>query len=66
MDDLERNSIRYQNNLKRALVVTLTEAIAAAIEHDLRPENAFKALEEVMESERRLELSRQANERTYA
>jgi len=66
MDELERNSIRNQDYLKRKLVITLTGAIAAAIEFDLRPENAFKALEEVMESERRLEESRRRSERLYA
>jgi hypothetical protein len=64
---MDLSDIRIQAQLKRSLVVALTDTIAAAIEAGgLQPENAFKAVQEVWESEKRLEESRKAFARTYA
>lgn len=66
-NDNERIDVRIQSHLQRALVVTLTDAVAAAIEcGGLNPDNALKAVEEVLESERRLADTRKAFARTYA
>ena len=66
MADDERIDVRIQSYLQRSLVVTLTDAIAAAIEHGgLKPDNALKAVQEVWESEQRLAETRKAFARTY-
>jgi hypothetical protein len=63
----ERIDVRIQDHLKRSLVTTLTDAIAAAIEcGGLNPDNALKAVQEVLESEQRLAETRKAFARTYA
>lgn len=62
----EREDHRIQAHLKRSLVVTLTDAIAAAIEcGGLNPDNALNAVQEVWESEQRLAGTRKAFARTY-
>jgi hypothetical protein len=67
MTDDHRVDIRVQDQLQRSLVVALTDTIAAAIEcGGLQPDNAFKAVQEVWESEKRLADSRKAAARTYA
>lgn len=59
--------VRIQAHLQRSLVITLTDAIAAAIEcGGLNPDNALKAVKEVLESEQRLAETRKAFARTYA
>lgn len=61
----ELSDIRIQRQLQRSLTVTLMDAIAAAVEFGLHPDNATKAVREVWESEQRLEQSRKALARTY-
>lgn len=62
-DDLA--DIRIQKQLQRSLTVTLMDAIAAAVEFGLDPDNATKAVQEVWDSEQRLAQSRKALARTY-
>jgi hypothetical protein len=62
----ELSDIRTQAHLQRALTVTLMDAIAAAVEFGLNPDNAAKAAQEVSDSEQRLAESRKAFARTYA
>lgn len=63
MED-ERIDVRIQAHLQRSLVVTLTDAIAAAIEcGGLHPDNALKVVEEVLKSEQRLAETRKALDR---
>lgn len=61
----ELSDIRVQRQLQRSLTVTLMDAIAAAIEFGLHPDNATKAVQEVWESEQQLAQSRKASARTY-
>lgn len=62
----ELSDIRIQRQLQRSLTVTLMDAISAAIEFGLHPDNATRAVQEVWDSEQRLEQSRRADARTYA
>jgi hypothetical protein len=63
----ELADIRIQAQLKRSLAIALTDTIAAAIEcGGLNPDNALKAVQEVLASEQRLAETRKAFSRTYA
>lgn len=61
----ELSDIRVQRQLQRTLTVTLMDAVAAAVEFGLHPDNAAKAVQEVWESEQRLGRDRKAVARTY-
>lgn len=58
--------IRVQDRLRRDLVIELGQAVIDAIGSGLMPGNAFKAIDEVWQQEKRCEESRKAFERTYA